>query len=47
MYFVNGYKFHKRAYSHGKKMINCDICVKGVTQIGEDDYHGIVEHIYE
>lgn len=47
MYFVNGYKFHTRVWSHGKKTTNSGVYVKGVTQNGEDDFYGILEHIYE
>jgi hypothetical protein len=47
MYFVNGYKFHTRAAIHGKKTINCGVCIKGLIEGGEDDFYGIIENIYE
>ena len=47
MYFINGYKFHTKAWSRGKKTINSGVCVKGVTQGGEDDFYGVIERIIE
>ena len=47
MYFVNGYKFHTRAWSEGKKTTNSGVRVKGVTKNGEDDFYGVIQHIYE
>ena len=47
MWFINGYKFHTKGWSEGKKTTNCGVCVKGVTQGGEDDFYGFIEHIYE
>ena len=47
MWFINGYKFHTKTWSQGKKTVNCGVCVKGVTQGGEDDFYGFIEHIYE
>ena len=46
-YFVNGYKFHTKAWSDGKKTVNCGVYVKGVSEGGEDDFFGIIHHIYE
>lgn len=46
-YFVNGYKFHTKSWSDGKKTINCGVHVKGITEGGEDDFYGIVQHIFE
>lgn len=47
IYFVNGYKFHTEAWSEGKKTVNCGVHVKGLTEGGEDDYYGKINHIYE
>jgi hypothetical protein len=47
MYFVNGYKFHTKAWSEGKKTVNCGVHVKGLTEAGEDDYYGTIKHIFE
>jgi len=47
IYFVNGYKFHTKAWSDGKKITNCGLYVKGVTDGGEDDFYGIIDHIFE
>jgi hypothetical protein len=47
IYFVNGYKFHTEAWSEGKKTVNCGVHVKGLTEGGEDDYYGNINHIYE
>ena len=46
-YFVNGYKFHTKAWSDGKKTVNCGVHVKGVSEGGEDDFFGIIQYIYE
>ncbi|XP_052724112.1 uncharacterized protein LOC128193952 [Vigna angularis] len=46
-YFVNGYKFHTHAWSQGKKTINSGVHVKGLTEGGEDDFYGVIKHIYE
>ena len=29
------------------KKTNCGVCVNSVTQGGEDDFYGFIEHIYE
>ncbi len=47
MYFVNGYKFHTKSWSEGKKTTNCGVHVKGVTEGGQDDFFGVIKHIYE
>lgn len=47
MYFVNGYKFHTKAWSIGKKTVNCGVHVKGLNEGGEDDYYGTINHIFE
>ena len=47
MYFINGYKFHTKTCSRGKKTTNCGVCVKGVTQGGEDDFYGVIDRIIE
>ena len=46
-YFVNGYKFHTDEWTEGKKTINSGVFVKGVTDGGEDDFYGVITHIYE
>ena len=45
--YVNGYKFHIDAWSQGKKTTNSGVYVKGLTDGGEDDFYGIIKHIYE
>jgi len=46
-YFVNGYKFHTKDWSHGKTTTNCGVFVKGFTEGGEDDFYGIIHRIYD
>ncbi|CAK8569514.1 unnamed protein product [Lathyrus sativus] len=46
-YFVNDYKFHTQKWTEGKKTINIGVFAKGVTNGGEDDFYGVVTHIYE
>ena len=46
-YFVNGYKFHTNEWTQGRETINSGVCTKGVTECGEDDYYGVIQHIYE
>jgi hypothetical protein len=46
-YFINGYKFHTQAWTQGKKTTNSGVYVKGVTEGGEDDFYGVIEHIFE
>ncbi|XP_058747324.1 uncharacterized protein LOC131620309 [Vicia villosa] len=46
-YFVNRYKFHTDEWTEGKKTINSGVFVKGVTNGGEDDFYGVITHIYE
>ena len=47
MYFVNGYRFHTKSCSIGKNTVNFGVHVKRVTEGGEDDFYGIIQHIYE
>ena len=47
IYFVNGYKFHTKAWSDEKKTTNIDLYDKGVTDGREDDFYDIIHHIYE
>jgi len=47
MYFINGYKFHTKAWTDGKKTTNIGLYVKGVIEEGEDEFNGIIHHIYE
>nr|XP_027186018.1 uncharacterized protein LOC113784049 [Cicer arietinum] len=42
-----GTKFHTKAWSQGKKTINSGVYVKGVTRGGEDDFYGVIQHIFE
>ena len=46
-YFVNGYKFHTNEWTQGRETVNSGVCMKGVTGGGEDDFYGVVQHIYE
>lgn len=46
-YFVNGYKFHTQSWTEGKETINSGVSIKGVTEVGENDWYGVIEHIYE
>jgi len=39
-YFVNGYKFHTRAWTSGKKTINSGVYVKGLIEGVADDFMG-------
>jgi len=47
MYFVNGYKFHTKAWADGKKTTNSGLYVKGVTGKGEYGFYGTIHYIYE
>jgi hypothetical protein len=44
---VNGYKFCTQSWSEGKKTYNSGVYVKGVTEGGEDDFYGVIKHVYE
>ena len=46
IYYVNGYKFHTRAYGNNKSTFNSGVCIKG-SNYGEisNDYFGILEEI--
>jgi hypothetical protein len=46
-YFLNGYKFHTQSSTVGKITINSGIYVKGVSEGGEDDFYGVIKHIFE
>jgi hypothetical protein len=46
-YFINGYKFHTEAWAQGKKTINSGVYVNGFTGGGEDDFYGVIQHIFE
>jgi hypothetical protein len=46
-YFTNGYKFHTQSWTVGKKTINSGVYVKGVSEGGEDDFYGVIKHIFE
>ena len=47
IYFVNGYQFHTKTWGEAKKTINFGVHVKGVTKNGQDDFYGVIQHIYE
>jgi len=47
MYFVNGYKFHTKAWADGKKKINSELYVKCVTGGREYDFYGTIHDIYK
>ena len=47
MYFVNGNKFHTKTWVDGKKTTNIDSYVKGVIDVGEEDFYAIIHYIYE
>jgi len=47
MYFFNGYKFHTKTWGEDKRTINCSVHIKGVTDNGQDDFYGVIQHIYE
>lgn len=44
---MNGYKFHTQSWTEGKKTINSGVHVKGLTEGIEDDFYGVIQHIYE
>ena len=44
---MNEYKFHTHTWIEGKKNINNGVFIKGVADDGEDNFYGIVMHIYE
>ncbi|XP_029128808.1 uncharacterized protein LOC109806315 [Cajanus cajan] len=46
-FFVNRYKFHTHAWSEGNKTINCGVYVKGIIEGEEDDFYGVIKHMYE
>ncbi|XP_004506268.1 uncharacterized protein [Cicer arietinum] len=46
-YYINGYKFHTKTWSQGKKTISSGVYVKGVTGGWEDDFYGVIQHIFE
>ncbi|CAJ2669088.1 unnamed protein product [Trifolium pratense] len=46
-YVVNGYKFHTQSWTMGKKTINNGVYVKGVGDGDEDDFYGVIKHIFE
>jgi hypothetical protein len=46
-YFVNGYKFHTKSWTEGKKTNNSGVCMKSVTENGEGDFYGVIEDIFE
>ena len=46
-YFVNGFKFHTDSWTVGKKTINSGVYVKGVSEGGENDFYGVIKHIFE
>jgi hypothetical protein len=47
-YLVNGYVFHTKEYSHGRKTYNNGVCVKGSTYSEfEVDYYGKLKEVVE
>ena len=46
-YFVNGYKIHTQTQTKWNKTINCGVVVKEITEGGEDNFYGVIPHIYE
>jgi len=44
IYFVNGFKYHKKEWSIGKKTIKCGVCVKDDN---EKYYYGIIKKIMQ
>lgn len=46
-YLVNGYKFDTQYWSEGKRTINSGVYVKGETGGSENDYYGVIQHIYQ
>jgi len=46
-YFVNGYKFLTKTWNTGKKTTNYGVHAKGVTEGRQNDFFGVIEHIYE
>jgi len=48
VYFVNGYRFHTRKHSEGKKTINSGVCVRGGSHDeAENDYYGVLEEVVQ
>lgn len=46
IYYVNGYKFHTRAYGASKSTFNSGVCIKGSNYSEtSNDYFGILEEI--
>jgi len=45
-FFANGYKFHTHAWSQGKRTINSGVHVTGFIEGGEDDFYGVIKHMY-
>ena len=46
-FFANRYKFHTHAWSQGKRTINSGVHVTGLIEGGEDDFYGVIKHMYE
>ena len=44
---MNGYKFQTQAWCKCKTTINSGVYVKVLIERGEDDFYGIIQHIYE
>ena len=43
---MNEYIFHTQSWTEGKKTINSGVYVKRVAEGGEDDFHGVIIHLY-
>ena len=47
-FFVNGYRFHIKAYGTNRATMNSGVCIKGSNYNNtESDYYGILNEIIE
>jgi hypothetical protein len=45
-YIVNGYRFHTSDYAERKKIVNSDVCMKGIgNDASGSDYYGVLNEI--
>ncbi|PKU64702.1 hypothetical protein MA16_Dca017644 [Dendrobium catenatum] len=48
IYIVNGFRFHTKSWSEGRKTENCGVCVRGNThEEDECDYYGILNEVLD
>ncbi|PKU60458.1 hypothetical protein MA16_Dca024891 [Dendrobium catenatum] len=48
IYIVNGFRFHTKSWSEGRKTENCGVCVRGNThEEDECDYYGILNEVFD